>query len=191
MTSRIAIVDDEPITRLDIKEFLTDAGYSVVGEAGDGFDGVELCRREKPDLVILDIKMPLLDGMQAARTIRREVPGCAILLLTAYSSQEYISKGVDLTVEGYLVKPVKESSLVPMIEIAIAKMKETKRLKEEKNQLEIKLEERKLIDRAKGLLMKQYDLDEPGAYKQLRSLSMNKRCNLAEIAKILLGADNG
>ena len=182
---RILIADDEPITRIDIREILEEAGHRVVGEADDGFDAVEICKRERPDLALLDIKMPLLDGLQAARMIRSEVPACGILLLTAYSTQEYVAKAADLVVEGYLVKPVKEASLLPMVEVALAQVGKAEELRKNEREALQKLEERKLIERAKAILMKRFTLDEDAAYKQLRDLSMNKRCSMAQIAGML------
>jgi response regulator NasT len=126
---RIVIADDEPITRMDIREILEDAGYDVVGDVSDGFDAIEICRKLKPDLVLMDIKMPLLDGISAAKVINKEELVDSIILLTAYSDKNFIDKAKDVGVIGYLVKPVNEKSLLPAVEIALNKGREIKKLK--------------------------------------------------------------
>lgn len=108
---RIVIADDEPITRMDLKEFLEERGYSVLGEATDGFDAIEMCKKIKPDLVLMDIEMPLLDGLSAARILQQEQIGATIVLLTAYSEREFIDSAKEIGVSGYLVKPIDEKSI--------------------------------------------------------------------------------
>ena len=126
---RVVIADDEPITRMDIKEILEEKGYEVIGEAADGFDAVELCKAKKPELVLMDIKMPLLDGLSAARIMMEEDVDAAIVLLTAYSEREFIDSAKDLGVSGYLVKPIDEKSLIPSIELAVARNREMRKLR--------------------------------------------------------------
>lgn len=186
MGYRIVIADDEPITRMDIREILEAAGYEVMGEACDGFDAVELCRKHKPDLVLMDIKMPLLDGLKASRMIRDEKTAGGILLLTAYSGKEFVGQAKDVGVMGYVVKPIKEESLLPMVEIAVAKGAEIAGLESDMQKAQGQLEGRKLVERAKGILMKSLNVSEEMAYNQIRKLSMDKRCSMKDIAKVIV-----
>ena len=186
MTNTIVIADDEPITMMDIKEILIEAKYDVVGEASDGFDAVELCRKFRPDLVVMDIKMPLLGGLKAAEIIISEDLAKAVLLLTAYSSKEFIEQAKKAGVMGYLVKPVSEKSLLPAVEIAIHKGNEIAQMKSDAEGAKGKLEDRKIIDRAKGILMDTYGIPENEAYNRIRKLSMDKRCTMKQIASAII-----
>jgi len=186
MGYRIVIADDEPITRMDIREILEGAGYEVLCEASDGFDAVEMCRKHKPDLVLMDIKMPLLDGLKASRMIRDENTAGGILLLTAYSGKEFVEQAKDVGVMGYVVKPVKEESLLPMVEIAVAKGAEIAKMESDMQKAQGQLEGRKMVERAKGILMKAYNINEEVAYNRIRKLSMDKRCSMKEIAKVIV-----
>lgn len=179
MGSKIVVAEDEPITRMDICEMLTDAGYSVVGEASNGLQAVELSRRLKPDLVLMDIKMPKLDGMQAAEILIKENIVHSIIILTAFSGKEFIDKVKEIGVIGYIVKPIDEKSFIPQIEIAIAKGKEIKLMKD-------KMEGTKTIYIAKEILMEKYRLTENDAYKRLRKLSMDKQCSICETSKNII-----
>ncbi|PWJ95938.1 response regulator receiver and ANTAR domain protein [Oceanotoga teriensis] len=131
MKEKIVIADDEPITRQDLREILEIAGYNVVADASDGFDAVELCRKFKPDLVLMDIKMPLLDGLNASKIITSEGLAGGVILLTAYSDEDFIAKAKKSGVIGYLVKPIDERSLIPSIEISLSKCVEINRMKED------------------------------------------------------------
>ena len=182
MNKTIVIADDEPITRMDIYEILSEAGYEVVGQASNGFDAVELCRRFKPDLVLMDIKMPHLDGLKATRLIVDENLADAIVVLTAYSGSEFIEEAKNVGVTGYIVKPVEERNLLPEVEIAIAKGKEIKVIKEEMIKIKEDMEKRRTIDKAKEMLMEKYSITEEAAYKRLRKSSMDRRCSMQEIA---------
>lgn len=186
MAYKIVIADDEPITRLNMYEILVGAGYEVVGEAGDGFDALELCRTHGPDLAILDIKMPLVDGLKVAQLIKEEKLAGSVLLLTAYSGKEFVAQAKTVGVEGYLVKPVSEESLLPMVEVAVAKGLEMDRMREDIRKVQDELESRKLIERAKGILMAQEKLCEEEAYKKMRRISMDKGRPMKEIAKVIL-----
>ena len=186
MSYKIVIADDEPITRLNMYEILVGAGYDVVGEAGDGFDALDLCRTYHPDLALLDIKMPLIDGLKAAQLIKDEKLAGSVLLLTAYSGKEFVDQAKDAGVEGYLVKPVSEESLLPMVEVAIAKGREMDRMREDVRKAQDELEGRKLIERAKGILMAQEKLCEDDAYKKIRKISMDKGRPMKDIAKAIL-----
>jgi len=182
MKNTIVIADDEPITRMDIGEMLIEAGYNVVGQACDGFDAVELCRRFKPELVLMDIKMPHLDGLKATKLIIDERLADAVVVLTAYSGSEFIEEAKAVGVTGYIVKPIEERSLLPEIEIAISKGKELKKMKEEMIKLKEEMEKKKIIDKAKELLMEKFNITEVAAYKRLRNSSMDRRCSMLEIA---------
>lgn len=186
MAYKIVVADDEPITRFTMLEILTTAGYHVVGEAGDGFDALELCREHRPELVLLDIKMPLVDGLKVAQSIKAENLAGSILLLTAYSGRDFVEQARDIGVEGYLVKPVSEESLLPMVEVAIAKGKELNWMREDIRKAQDELEGRKLIERAKGILMARDNLSEQDAYGKIRKISMDKGRPMVEIAKVIL-----
>lgn len=182
---RIVIADDEPIIRLDLRRTLENMGHVVIGEAGDGAQAVELARELKPDICILDIKMPNMDGIDAAKVISTE--GIApVLLLTAYSQKDLVERAKDAGVFAYLVKPFKEADLMPNIEIAIARFEEYLEIEKEVEKLEDKLETRKAVDRAKGILMDQYGLKEQDAFRRIQVQSMNTRKSMREIAQAIL-----
>lgn len=186
MRKRIVIADDEPITRMDVAEMLEEAGYEVVGKASDGFDAVELCKKTNPDLVVLDVKMPLLDGLMAAKIINEEHLAGGIVLLTAYSGQEFIEKAKNVGVMSYLVKPVTKQALLPAVEIAIHKSKEIIEIKKAHDKTNERLESRIVIDRAKSILMTRDHMSEEEAYNYIRKMSMDKRCTMKDIANIIL-----
>lgn len=186
MGKTIVIADDEPITMMDLREILRDAGYDVVGEASDGFDAVEICRKYKPDLVLMDVKMPLLDGIKATKIIMNEGLSDSVVLLTAYSGNEFVEQAKEVGVMGYLVKPIDEKSLLPAIEVAISRGKELKRVKGDVLKAKENLESRKAIERAKGILMKKFMLTEEEAYSKIRKLSMDKRCSMVKIADAII-----
>ncbi|BCS95548.1 Fis family transcriptional regulator [Desulfoluna limicola] len=191
MGYRIIIVEDEPNTRRGIREILDGAGYDVVAEATDGMDAVVMCRTHKPDLVLMDINMPLLDGLKASRIIRSEKTAGGILLVTTNVGKECVDLAKEVGVIGYVVKPVKEASLLPMVEIAVARAAEINSLESDVEKARGQLEARKLVERAKGLLMKKYDISEEVAYNRLRKLSMDKRCSMKEISKVIVINDEG
>jgi len=182
---RIVIADDEPIIRLDLRKTLENMGHQVIGEAGDGARAVDLARELKPDIVILDIKMPELDGIDAAKVVTTE--GIApVLLLTAYSQKDLVDRAKDAGVFAYLVKPFKEADLLPAMEIAISRYEEFVELENEVSDLENKLETRKAVDRAKGILMDQYGLKEQEAFRRIQVQSMNTRKSMREIADAII-----
>lgn len=189
MGKRIVIADDEPITRMDICEILNEAGYSVVGEASDGLDAIELCRKHKPDLVLMDVKMPLLDGLKATKVIINEELANSVVVLTAYSGVEFVDRAKEAGVMGYLVKPIDEKALLPTIEVAISKGKEIEKMKFEIKRAKDDLESRKVIERAKGILMNKYSISEDDAYNRIRKLSMDKRCPMKQIANVIIMND--
>jgi len=186
---RIIIADDEPIIRLDLRKTLENMGHQVVAEAGNGTRAVDMARELKPDIVILDIKMPELDGIDAAKMITTD--GIApVLLLTAYSQQDLVDRAKDAGVFAYLVKPFKEADLLPAMEIAISRYEEFVELENEVSDLENKLDTRKAVDRAKGILMDQYGLKEQEAFRRIQIQSMNTRKSMREIAEAIIIAHN-
>ncbi|WP_122646069.1 ANTAR domain-containing response regulator [Enterococcus mediterraneensis] len=190
MNGRIVIVDDEPITRLDIRDIVLEAGYEVVGEAADGFEAIEICKKTKPDVVLMDIQMPILDGLKAGKKIAQDGLANGIVFLSAYSDTENTEKAKKIGAIGYLVKPLDEKSLVPTLEMSIAKGKQTQDLMSEINKLKIRLEERKIIEKAKGILVKENRITEDEAYQMIRKLSMDKRARMSEIAEVIVMNDD-
>jgi AmiR/NasT family two-component response regulator len=182
---RVVIADDESIIRMDLQEMLTGLGYSVVGEAGDGQSAINVARELRPDLVIMDIKMPEVDGIQAARILTEERIA-PVLLLTAFSQGELIQQAKQAGVVGYLVKPFRENDLVPAIEIAMARFSEFRQLEKEAGDLRDTLETRKLVERAKGVLMESGGLKEADAFRKIQRLSMNTRKSMREVAEAIL-----
>jgi len=186
---RIMIADDEPIIRLDLRKTLENMGHQVVGEAGDGAKAIDAARELKPDIIILDIKMPEMDGIDAAKIITTE--GIApVLLLTAYSQKDLVDRAKDAGVFAYLIKPFKEADLLPAMEIAISRYEEFVELENEVSDLENKLDTRKSVDRAKGILMDQYGLKEQEAFRRIQVQSMNTRKSMREIAEAIIIAHN-
>jgi response regulator NasT len=183
--TRVVIADDESVIRLDLKEMLQSLGYLVIGEAGDGESAVNLARDLKPDIVIMDIKMPGVDGIQAARLLTEERVA-PVLLLTAFSQTELIEGAKAAGVVGYIVKPFREGELVPAIEVAMARFREFRELEQEIGDLRETLETRKLIERAKGILMDSQGLKEADAFRKIQKLSMNSRKSMKEVAEAIV-----
>lgn len=184
MTS-IVIAEDEAIIRLDLRELLEEEGYVVVGEAGRGDLAVTLVRELKPDVVILDVKMPGLDGIEAARQITAEGI-CAILMLTAFSQREIVAQARDAGAMAYLVKPFQKADLVPAIELATSRYAETKALVAEVGELQERLEARKVLDRAKGLLIDQHGMKEAAAFSFIQQTAMAGRLTMRSVAESVL-----
>ena len=182
---RIIIADDESLIRLDLREMLTHLGYDVIGEAGDGRSAVELARRLRPDLLIMDIKMPDLDGISAAEELTRERIA-PVVLLTAYSDQGLVERAREAGVVGYVVKPFREAELMPVIELSRARFDEFRTLEREVGNLKDALETRKLIERAKGVLMETHGLRESEAFHRIRKTSMDARKSMKEVAEAIL-----
>ena len=183
---KIIVVDDEPITRMDICEILKEANYDVVAQAGDGFDAIEQSRKYKPDFVVMDVKMPILDGLKAAKVITEEKLSRGIVLLTAYSNKEFIEEAKNIGIIGYIVKPIDEKSFIPNLEIIFNKQEEFEKLERKYLKTSQKLEDRKKIDIAKSILMKTRNFTENESYEYIRTLSMNKRCDMGKIADIII-----
>ena len=185
MTTRILIADDEPLIRMNLRETLEEQGYLVVGDVGDGQSAVNLTRQVRPELVLLDIKLPQMDGLTAAKQITSE--GLApVLLLTAYSSRELVEQAREAGVRGYLIKPIRDTELMPLIEVTLARWGEHASRHKELGQLKDRLETRKLIERAKGYLMDQQGLNESDAFRRIQQLAMNSRKTMREVAQALL-----
>ena len=183
--TRILVAEDEAISRMDLCEMLENLGYTVVGQAGDGVAAVNLARSLEPDLVLMDIKMPELDGISAAETLSQErtVP---VLLLTAYSDREFIDRAVDAGVMGYLVKPFAEAQLKPAIEVALERWREVRQIQQDLAETKDTLETRKVVERAKGVLMDSQNLKEAEAFRRIQRLSMNSRKSMREVAEAIL-----
>ena len=188
---RVVIADDEPITRMDLKELLLAEGYQVVGEAADGFDAVEICKQTRPDLVLMDIKMPLLDGLSAAKLVYEENLAGTVMMLTAYSEREFVDQAKEVGVAGYLVKPIDEKSLVPSIELAVARSRDMQRLRKDIQKVSERLENRSIIEKAKGLVMAQEGMTEQDAYDYIRKLSQTKNLSMRRVAEIILAKSGG
>lgn len=182
---RIIIADDESLIRLDLREMLTHLGYEVIGEAGDGRTAVDLAKRLQPDLLVMDIKMPGLDGISAAEELTRERIA-PVVLLTAYSDQELVERAREAGVVGYVVKPFREAELMPVIELSRARFEEFRTLEREVGGLKDALETRKIVERAKGVLMETHGMRESEAFHRIRKTSMDARKSMKEVAEAIL-----
>ena len=183
--TRVIVADDESLIRLDLKEMLTNLGYLVVGEAGDGVSAVNLAREIRPDLVVMDIKMPNMDGIAAAKILTEEHIA-PVLLLTAFSQQDLVERAKEAGVVGYIVKPFREQELIPAIEVSLERFREFRALEKEVADLKDAFETRKLVDRAKGLLMDAQGLTEAEAFRKIQKMSMNSRKSMREVAEAIL-----
>jgi response regulator NasT len=183
--ARVVIAEDEALIRLDLKEMLEEEGYHVVGEAGDGQRAVELVHEHRPDLVILDVKMPILDGISAAEQIAlaRLAP---VLMLTAFSQRELVERARDAGAMAYLVKPFTKGDLVPAIEMAVSRYTELAALEREVGDLTQRLETRKLVDRAKSVLQEKYGMTEPEAFRWIQKASMDRRMSMRTVAEVVV-----
>jgi len=179
---RVVLAEDEAIIRLDLKEILEEEDYEVVGETSRGDDAVELVRNLRPDLAILDIKMPGMDGLTAARTITGERLA-AVLILTAFSQHDLVDQARDAGALGYLVKPFQKSDLIPAIEVALGRFQQIVSLENENADLAERLEARKIIDRAKGRLMDEHGMSEAASWRFLQKTAMDSRRKIHEIAR--------
>ena len=184
---RILVVDDEAILRLDLSEMLAERGHDVVGEADNGADAVTMARDLKPDLVIMDVKMPGMSGLEASKIIADEQIA-PVLLRTADSQRDVVEQATDSGVMAYLVKPIREEELTPAIEIAINRWNSYKNLQGELEKAKEDLETRKLLDRAKGILMDQHGFSEHDAFQAMQHLSMDRRLSLKAVAQAVIAA---
>ena len=188
MPTRVVIAEDEAIIRLDLKETLEEEGYEVVAETGRGDEAVELVREHRPDVAILDIKMPGLDGLSAAREIAGDRLA-AVLILTAFSQRDLIERARDAGALAYLVKPFQKADLFPAIEVALGRFQELKALHDQATSLEEQLETRKAVDRAKGQLMDQGGLSEAAAFAFIQKTAMKERQTMRSVAQRILDGD--
>jgi AmiR/NasT family two-component response regulator len=186
---RVVIAEDETLIRMDLREMLEEEGYEVVGEAADGRSAVDLVAKHSPDLVILDVKMPVLDGITAAEQIVA-AGGTAVVMLTAFSQRELVARASAAGAMAYLVKPFSKNDLMPTIEIAVSRHSQIVALEREVAGLGERLEIRKLIDRAKGILQTKYGLSEPEAFRWIQKASMDRRMTMKEVAEVII-ADTG
>jgi response regulator NasT len=186
--TRVVIAEDEAIIRLDLKETLEEEGYEIVGETGRGDEAVDLVKEHEPDIAILDIKMPGLDGLSAAREIAGE-RRAAVLILTAFSQRDLIEQARDAGALAYLVKPFQRSELIPAIEVAIGRFREMKALQDQTQSLEDQLETRKVVDRAKGKLMDDQGLSEADAFSFIQKTAMQERMTMKAISERVIAGE--
>ena len=188
---RVVIAEDEALIRLDLKEMLQEDGYEVVGEAGDGETAVRLATEQRPDLVILDVKMPVLDGISAAERISAERIA-PVVILTAFSQRELVQRATEAGAMAYLVKPFSKADLAPAVEMAVSRYTELRALEAEVAGLQERLETRKLVDRAKGLLQQAHGWSEPDAFRWIQKTSMDRRLTMRAVAEMVVeGATGG
>ena len=183
--ARILIAEDDSLPRQDLREMLQGLGYSVVGEAADGRAAVDLARELLPDVVVMDIMMPELDGIAAARVLAQERIA-PVLLLTAYSQRELVEGAKDAGVMGYVIKPFDEAKLVPALEVAMARFREHRAIEKQLNEANASLETRKRVDRAKGILMDKHNIKEEEAFRRIQKLSMDSRKSMREVADAII-----
>jgi response regulator NasT len=183
---RIVVAEDEALIRMDLVEMLVEAGYDVLAQASDGAQAIELVKEYKPDLAILDVKMPILDGISAAEEI---ISLCPVLMLTAFSQRELVDRARDAGVMAYVLKPFTINDLVPAIEIAISRHTQMRSLADEVADLHQRLETRKTIDRAKGILMAALNLTEPQAFSWIQKAAMDRRLTMREVAEAVISPD--
>ena len=182
---RVVVAEDEALIRLDLVEMLTEAGYEVVGQAGDGEAAIEITEKEKPDLVVMDVKMPKLDGISAAERIanQRIAP---VVILTAFSQRDLVERARDAGAMAYLTKPFTIDDLMPAIVLAVSRFQEIKQLDAEVTDLQEQLKARKMIEKAKGILMKNLSITEPEAFKWMQKTAMDKRRSMTDVAQLVM-----
>jgi AmiR/NasT family two-component response regulator len=183
---KIIVVDDEPITRMDLVGMLSELGFEVVGEASDGFDAIEVCRVEKPDIVLMDVKMPIFDGLSASETILQEELATCVVLLTAYCDKEIIWRANQIGVTGYLTKPIDARSILPTLEVAYAQSVRLAEQKKQTQKMKEQMQESRQIFRAQKYLAKTQGCSETEAYQKMRKTAMDKRMSIAALAERIL-----
>ncbi len=184
------IVDDELITRLDFSQMLKEMNFDIISTAADGFDAVEHCRQNRPDIVLMDLNMPIFDGFSAIERIIREGLAGSVIVITGNYDQAAILRAIDLGVGGYLVKPVDDHQLFPVVQIAMASHEREKKLRDQINQSEARIDELKLIDRVKSQLAADSGISEAEAYRKIQKLAMDKRCSISAIARSILESNS-
>ncbi len=188
MPTRIILAEDDSVIRMDLREELQRQGYLVIGDVGDGQSAINLARELRPDLIIMDIRMPELDGIEAARVLTSERLA-PVVLLTAFSDDELIERAREAGVVNYITKPWRQSDLKPAIEIALARFQEFREIESQVKTLEDQLATRKVVEKAKGVLMEKYKLTEQEAFRRIQKLSMNNRKSMREVAEAILLAE--
>jgi response regulator NasT len=183
--TRVIVADDESLIRMDLREMLTNLGYLVVGEVADGRSAVNQARELRPDIVIMDIKMPDMDGIEAAKILTEERVA-PVVLLSAYSQRDLVDRAREAGVTAYLVKPYREEDLTPAIEVALARFREFQELQNQVLDLQSALETRKLVDRAKGILMDKQGLSEADAFRKIQKMSMDNRKPMRDVAEAII-----
>ncbi len=183
--TRVIIADDESLIRMDLREMLTHLGYLGVGEVADGRSAINQAREVRPDIVIMDIKMPDMDGIEAAKVLTEERIA-PVVLLSAYSQRELVDRARDAGVTAYLVKPYREEDLTPAVEVALARFREFQELEKQVTDLQQALETRKLVDRAKGILMDKQGLSEAEAFRKIQKMSMDNRKPMKDVAEAII-----
>lgn len=184
--NRVVIVDDEPIIIMNITEILTENGFDVLGSAGNGYQAIELCEKVRPDILLMDINIPYLDGLTAAEYIVKEGNAEAVVMVTAYSEGSLIERAINFGAFGYIIKPIDEKTLISTINVAVAKSREISILKNEIREAELKIEGRKKIERAKGILMVSKNYSEQKAYEYIREKSRDNQMSMEKIADIII-----
>ncbi len=187
-TRRVLIAEDEALIRLDLKEMLEEEGYEVCGEAGDGESAVKLANELRPDLVILDVKMPVMDGITAAEQIT-EARIAPVIILTAFSQRELVERARDAGAMAYLVKPFQKKDLLPTIEMAVSRYTEVVALESEVADLQGRLEARKIVERAKGVLQSEHGMSEPAAFRWIQKAAMDQRASMRSVAEAVLSGE--
>lgn len=182
----IIVVDDDPIIRADVIDILEFNGYNVVGFAVDGFSAIKVCRELRPDLVIMDVDMPDLDGIKASKVISKEETASGVIFLTGRDDNECFENAKKIGAFSYINKPINEKTFIRTIDIALSKVIEFKQLKENLKSVNNKINERKIIEKAKGILIKELGISEDDAYKKIRNLGMEKRISMYEIAQVVV-----
>ena len=186
-----AVLDDEPLTRMDLRDMLTEQGFDVVGEAADGFDAVELCREKHPDVVLMDVKMPVFDGLTASETILTENLADCVVLLTAFSDGGIVERAGQAGVTGYLVKPIDQKSLTPTIEVALAQGRRLRRARQEAEEAQEKIRRERQIYKAQQIVARREQRSEAEAYRRLRRMAMDKRLSMADLAARIVSQTAG
>ena len=186
-----AVLDDEPLTRMDLRDMLTEQGFDVVGEAADGFDAVELCREKHPDVVLMDVKMPVFDGLTASETILTGNLADCVVLLTAFSDGGIVERAGQAGVTGYLVKPIDQKSLTPTIEVALAQGRRLRRARQEAEEAQEKIRRERQIYKAQQIVARREQRSEAEAYRRLRRMAMDKRLSMADLAARIVSQTAG
>ena len=191
MGKTAVVVDDEPIIRLDLSQMLEELGLTVVADAADGFDAVEVCRLHVPDVVLLDLNMPVFDGMSAAETIIRESLAGAVIAVTAFADPPFIERAAAIGVTGYIIKPIEQRLLLPTIEVALTQSARLRTAQNEAREAEKKLSGLRMIEHAKAILAKEKQITETEAFRELQQMAMTKRCSMTQLAEVLIERSTG